>query len=170
MAHRILVTGCSGGGKSSLIECLSERGELVVREPGLRVIKRGGPKPWNGLAPFLEAATAEAEEDLRSTQTAHANVFFDRGLFDAVSGLAMVQGMPVSHLMPHPFPYSQPVFFAPPWSGIFERTPDRQHSFETACEEAERLRRDLRELGIRLVDLPKVSVRARAEFVLTHIS
>ncbi|QUL37119.1 AAA family ATPase [Erythrobacter sp. JK5] len=55
MKPRFLITGSSGGGKSTLIARPAQRGARVVREPGLRVSQGEGPKPWEDRAEFVLA-------------------------------------------------------------------------------------------------------------------
>ena len=169
MSRRYLITGCSGGGKSTLIEHLADRGMHVILEPGLRVIEGGGPKPWEDRSGFIETVTAMSRADLERPLPSGNPTFFDRGLFDALSGRAEREKVPLASLMHPPFPYAAPVFFAPPWPEIFEQTDERPHSFEIALDEAQRLRRDLELLGIEFFELPRVSVEERAGFVLARI-
>ena len=169
MARNILITGCSSGGKSTLIDALEALGFAVIHEPGLRVIREGGPKPWEDLPGFVEAVTRLSREDLHRAKDKDGIVFFDRGLFDAVSGRAEGEERPLSELMPSPFPFAEPVFYAPPWPEIFENTPDRKLPFEAAEKEAIRLRRDLGQLGIRSIELPRMSVEKRVQIVLGEL-
>lgn len=164
--RRVLITGCSGGGKSTLAHHLEKLGHCVVHEPGLRVIRGGGPKPWDDRLGFFEKVTALSYADLERPVTEDTPTFFDRGLLDALSGRAGREKVSITTLMPDPFPYAQPVFFAPPWPDIFETTEDRPHSFEMAVDEALRLRRHLIELNIETIELPKTNVEERAQLVL----
>lgn len=59
----VLITGCSGGGKSTLLEELARRGHRTVREPGRRLIAQG-ITPWDDRVGFLHAAVAMARADL----------------------------------------------------------------------------------------------------------
>lgn len=169
MSRRFLITGCSGGGKSTLVHHLEELGLCVVHEPGLRVIHGGGPKPWEDRLGFFEKVTAISYADLKHPVSKDKPTFFDRGVFDAMSGRAGREKVPITTLMPDPFPYAQPVFFAPPWPEIYQTTEDRPHSFEMAVDEALRLRRHLDELNVETIELPKVSVEDRAQLVLSLV-
>ena len=168
MNQRYLITGCSGGGKSTLIHRLEALGHAVVHEPGLRVIREAGPAPWEDRPGFFKAVTAMARADLDTPVKDDAPTFFDRGLLDALSGRAARDKVPVSDLMPRPFPYAQPVFYAPPWPEIYEETDERRHSYAMALDEALRLRRDLDALQCEVVELPKLSVEERVHLVLDH--
>ena len=56
------------------------------------------------------------------------------------------------------------VFLAPPWPEIFATDAERQHGFEAAVAEYDRLRTAYATLGHELVILPKVSVKERVDF------
>ena len=63
-----VVSGCSGSGKSTLVEALGERGELVVTEPGRRVVKEqlqlgGDGLPWINPQRFVDLCAARAIQD-----------------------------------------------------------------------------------------------------------
>jgi predicted ATPase len=38
----VVISGCSGGGKSTLLAELARRGHAVVEEPGRRIVQRNG--------------------------------------------------------------------------------------------------------------------------------
>ena len=80
----ILITGCSGGGKSTLLEELERRGQTVAHEPGRRLIA-AGVTPWGDLRGFLTAATYMARADLGWHEDVARPVFYDRGLIDALA-------------------------------------------------------------------------------------
>lgn len=62
MSDRYAVpSGCSGGGKSTLLAELQRRGHAVAEEPGRRVLKTehqagGGALPWIDIAAFARRA------------------------------------------------------------------------------------------------------------------
>lgn len=136
----------------------------------MRVIDAGGPRPWEDMAGFLHAAFAQAQRDLRDMQTCTGPVFFDRGIFDAASGLAHLAGQAISDVLPRSsFPYSDTVFFAPPWEAIYHQDENRRHDFAAACAEAERLAADLRRLGIVPQMLPPLPLMQRCDWVAGQI-
>ncbi len=139
-------------------------------EAGLRVIRSGGPAPWEDLDGFIERVIVLCRHDLEDCGDRNGPVVFDRGLFDAFSGYASRNKADIRDLMPRPFPYAQPVFFAPHWPAIFEQTEERRLPVEAAIEEADRLMRDLRLLDIAVVELPFCSAPQRADLVLKTIS
>ncbi|WP_081718406.1 AAA family ATPase [Lutibaculum baratangense] len=62
----LIISGCSGGGKSTLLSALSRRGHAVIEEPGLRIVRKetssgGGALPWRtGCAPRRSAAPSSS--------------------------------------------------------------------------------------------------------------
>lgn len=170
MTQHVLITGCSGGGKSTLTDALGKRGHSVVPEPGLRIVQeekaRGGTAlPWIDAAAFLWRAVEVAQDDL--TRMAHKAfpVFHDRGLLDAAVGLEDLCGVPIRDTLKHGFPYANRVVLAPPWPEIFATTEDRQHGFEAATIEYDRIRSALSELGCEALALPRVDLETRLRIV-----
>jgi predicted ATPase len=170
----VLITGCSGGGKSTLLSELDARGHRVVEEPGRRIVKdqlqTGGPAlPGVNELAFAQLAIATALADRKTAKTAPGWVFFDRGLIDAASALQRLTGQPVLSQLNELHPYHRRVFLAPPWPEIYVTDVERRHGFQAGLEEYERLRRELPTLGYDVVLLPKVTPSARAEFVLSAL-
>jgi predicted ATPase len=167
----VLITGCSGGGKSTLLEELRARGHRVVQEPGRRIVKHqletgGRALPWGDPAAFIHLAIATALADREAAQSTQGWVFFDRGLIDAASALEQMTGKPVLKSMDAQHRYHRQVFLAPPWREIYVTDSERRHGFETGLEEYRRLEAQLPALGYDTRILPKAPVSARADFVL----
>jgi len=167
----VVISGCSGGGKSTLLAELRRRGHAVVEEPGRRIVKeelagKGTALPWVDLAAFARRALAMALDDLRSADALHGWVFFDRGLIDAAAGLQHLTGEPVLAPLGRTHRYHRRVFLAPPWPEIYVTDPERRHGPEAAHAEYGRLLDAYPSLGYETSILPKVGVAERADFVL----
>ncbi|MEN3349562.1 MAG: hypothetical protein V7632_3197 [Bradyrhizobium sp.] len=171
----ILISGCSGGGKSTLLAELRARGHAVVEEPGRRIVadelaSGGSALPWVDPAAFLRRAIEVALSD-RAAAEAHSGwVFFDRGLVDAASALQALTGEPVLRPLCARHRYHRRVFMAPPWPQINVTDPERRHRLEDAIAEYQRLLETLPALGYDIIDLPKISPSARADFVLATLA
>ena len=81
----VVISGCSGGGKSTLLAELARRGHAVVEEPGRRIVieelKTGGSAlPWLDMKAFVQRAVAVSLADLAAAGANSGWVFFDRGL------------------------------------------------------------------------------------------
>ena len=100
MDRFVIISGCSGGGKSTLLGELDRRGYAVVEEPGRRIVLEeirgnGSALPWVDMNAFLHRAIELALADRALANALKGWVFFDRGLIDAASGLQQLTGKSV---------------------------------------------------------------------------
>lgn len=166
----IVISGCSGGGKSTLLAELRQRGHLTILEPGRRVVEaevsRGGSAlPWTDMAAFARAALELAWSDLQGVSNLRS-AFFDRGVVDAACALEHATGEPQLAALVGRLPYRPLVFLAPPWRDIYVTDEARQHGFESAVAEYVRLEAAYSSLGFETLILPKTRVEARADFIM----
>lgn len=173
----VLVTGCSGGGKSTLIEELARRGHRTVEEPGRRIVREelageGSALPWSDLAAFARRAIRMAVADWRGAHGRPGDegwIFFDRGVIDAASAFQVATARKVLAPLARRYRYRPLVFLAPPWPEIHAGDAERRHGFDAATEEYERLANELPALGYETRLLPKVPVAERASFMLAAL-
>ena len=170
----ILLSGCSGGGKSTLLEELRRRGHATVEEPGRRIVeeelaKGGTALPWLDLAAFARRAVAMALADREAMHGHPGYVFFDRGLIDAAAALEAAGGAVGLAELAAGHRYNSRVFLTPPWPEIYAADAGRRHDFAAALGEYERLVRVYPMLGYEPVLLPKVPVAARADFLIAQL-
>jgi len=168
----ILITGCSGGGKSTLLAELASRGCATVSEPGRRIVSeerrgKGTALPWVDAAAFAARAVEMARQDLLYASSLAGPVFFDRGLIDAAVALHQASGVLVKATMGPVRPYAKTVLVAPPWPEIFVQNAGRRHDFFAALDEYNRLIAALSALDHNICLLPKLAPRARADAVLS---
>jgi predicted ATPase len=172
MKNFVAISGCSGGGKSTLLAELARRGFAVVEEPGRRVVKHemengGDALPWTDGAAFAQKALALGWEDWREARAIAGPVFFDRGLVDAAAALSHLTGQwPAGDFGSA---YGPVMFLAPPWPEIYVADAERQHGFAEAEGEYHRLAAAYALLGYDVVILPKAPVADRAAFVLERL-
>jgi predicted ATPase len=170
----VVISGCSGGGKSTLLAELSARGHVVVEEPGRRIIAEelasgGSALPWIDLAAFLRRAIKMALADRMAAADHEGWVFFDRGLVDAASALEALTGEPVLRSLCMTHRYHPRMFMAPPWPEIYETDADRKHDFDAAVAEYDRLMEAFPALGYDVIPLPLTGIAQRADFVLASL-
>ena len=172
MSRFYLITGCSGGGKSTLLAALAARGYATVPEPGRRIVaeaRRGAaPFPWADPVGFAHNALAMARADLCAARRLRGPVFFDRGVVDAALALQHCDGRPLADSFGPQRAYARIVFVAPPWPVLFVRDADRRHEYADALREYARIHATLPTLGYRVVHLPRAPVAARVRFVLAR--
>jgi predicted ATPase len=171
MGRFVILSGCSGGGKSTLLAELGRRGFATIEEPGRRIVKEqlagdGRALPWVDPVAFCRRAIAVALEDLEAAGRHEGWVFFDRGLIDAAAGLQARTAEPALETWGAAWRFHPQVFLAPPWPEIFENDVERRHGLAEAQSEYERLLRVYPALGYEVVILPKINVPARADFVV----
>jgi predicted ATPase len=173
--HFVVISGCSGGGKSTLLAELSRRGYAVVSEPGRRIVREelecgGSALPWVDGAAFVRRAIEMALADRARAGALEGWVFFDRGLIDAAAALQHVTGEQVLDPLRRSHRYHRRVFLAPPWPEIYEPDPERRHGLDAARAEYARLLEAYPSLGYDVVLLPRVKVSERADFVLETLA
>lgn len=167
----MVISGCSGGGKSTLLAELAARGYPVVQEPGKRIVQEelvanGAALPWVDGAAFARRAMAVALADRISAGRLPGWVFFDRGLIDAAAALQHFTREPVLDRIGLLHRYHRRVFFTPPWPEIYATDAERRHDLDAAIAEYDRLLSTYPSLGYHVIALPKVGVSERADFIL----
>lgn len=175
MDNFVVISGCSGGGKSTLLVALQERGHHSVTEPGRRIVveelARGGTAlPWVDPAAFARQAIRLSLEDRAAAMGRSGWVFFDRGLIDAASALEDMTGRPYVRRLARRHRSHRNVFMTPPWPEIYEKDDERRHDLADAIGEYERLCQTYPALGYEIHILPKTGVQERVDFVLARLS
>jgi len=171
VSRLVAISGCSSGGKSSLLQALHSRGYQVVEEPGRRIIAEerlsgGTALPWTDPAAFVRRLVEMSLRDIESFPDPEDWVFFDRGLVDAASALSQITGESLAEFPRIGQVFHHQVFLAPPWPAIYVTDDDRRHPISNAIREYDRLLAAYPSLGYDVVLLPKTDVEARADFVL----
>ncbi len=166
-----MISGCSGGGKSTLLAELAARGYAVVDEPGRRIVQQelaanGVALPWVDGTAFARRAITVALADRVQARRLSGWVFFDRGLVDAAAALQYLTCEPALERIGSLHRYHRRVFFTPPWPEIYATDAERRHDLDAAIAEYDRLLRAYPSLGYQVVTLPKVSVFERVGFIL----
>jgi predicted ATPase len=175
MDRFVVVSGCSGGGKSTLIALLAERGHATVPEPGRRIVVEerasgGLALPWVDAAAFARSAVAMALADRAAAAAMSGTVFFDRGMIDAAVALEHVTGEAVILPLGRTHRYHRRVFLVPPWPEIYVNDGERLHGLSAAIEEYDRLAAAYALLGYEICVLPKVDAAARADMVVAALA
>ncbi len=174
MNRFVIISGCSGGGKSTLLAALAARGYATVEEPGRRIVSEetsfgGSALPWINLAAFARRAVAMAIEDRQRAAHLRGLVFFDRSLVDAAAALQHATGEDFLAPLVTAHRYDRMVFLTPPWPEIFSFDDARRHDLAAAVAEYDRLLEAYAMLGYDRAILPKSPVGDRVDFVLSRL-
>ena len=172
-SNYVVLTGCSGGGKSTLLTKLASRGFRVVVEPGREIVREqtainGRGLPWVDLDLFLELALSRYMHSFLAEKERQDYVFFDRGILDAVQP-DRNQGAHFSQAASK-FRYAEKVFFLPPWKEIYKNDPERKHTFDDAVHEYNSLLKSYKNYGYQVILVPKAPVEERVNFILGHLN
>jgi predicted ATPase len=168
----VVLSGCSGGGKSTLLEELKRRGYGAMPEPGRLVVQEelacgGDGLPWANATRFIEHCAVKSMAFYDEALAIEGPVFFDRSPIDHDAGMTR-HGLPFPQALTDALAYCRyhsTVFFTPPWEEIFTNDAERRHSFASAVAEYEGLLRTYPERGFRVVELPCHTVSERADFI-----
>lgn len=166
MIRRVVISGCSGGGKSTLVAELARRGHLVFEEPGRRVVAEelatgGQALPWVDGAAFAARAIELAVADHAAGA---GTCFYDRSVLDALIWFERT-GTPMGRFEGVDIRYHPVVYLAPPWPEIYVTDAERRHGFEDGVAEYEALLERLPTKGYETRVIPKASVAERADWI-----
>ena len=168
----VVVSGCSGGGKSSLLREMAARGYPVYPEPGRQIVKEqlyigGDGLPWENALKFVELCLSRAMYFYNMARPGVRPVLFDRSIIDNVAGLQRI-GYPLAPALNEAvrrYRYGRWVYMTPPWPELFAQDAERRHSFEEAEAEYESLLVAYQAHDYEVVVIPRQSVAERADFL-----
>lgn len=176
-ARYFILSGCSGGGKSTLLEALARWGYRVYPEAGRQIVREqlligGDALPARDPLRFVELVTSRTMSQ-RADAARHGGVaIFDRGLVDCQAYL-IGQGITVPPWLERAvdmFSHNPIVFMVPPWPEIYVTDAERPHSFDAARREYEGLLEAYARCGCELVILPRLPVGERVQCMLSTIA
>lgn len=170
---KFVISGASGGGKSTLIEALAAEGYATIPEVGQQIVSeqialQGTALPWLDQAAFMDLLfTRSIVAFDQAGDAADGNVFFDRSFLEAIAYGAVIGRIP-----PHPMQqtatlrrFDTPVFICPPWREIFTQDSERRHDFEFACRDYEANIHTYTAAGYEIVEIPRGPVIDRVAFI-----
>lgn len=175
MSYRVIFTGGPGSGKTSLIEYLNQIGYQSTPEVGRKVIQEqmranGTALPWLDKTAFRDQMILEEiynyENFGQSTTT-----FYDRSIIDTYGYSRLEQiSVPKSLLTKcHELVYCKKVFIFPPWEEIYENDIERKQDFSTAVATYEEMVSAYHKFGYELIEVPRGSIKERAEFIINKL-
>lgn len=170
-----IITGGPGSGKTCVIEALRERGYPCVDEAGRKIIREqlligGDALHWADRAKFLELMLSRSMGDYERVGAIEGPVFFDRGIPELAGYCRLVKIPDLPHVAraAELFRYSRTVFVMPPWREIYRNDTERKQDFTEAIASYDAAVATYREFGYEPVDVPKLSVAERTDFILKH--
>ena len=166
-----VITGASGGGKSTLIEALAELGYSTVPEAALAIMREqiacnGKILPATDREAFIRAVLVRSIKDYETAQSLETPVFFDRGIPE---WLRFLDPDEAHRQVAAQCCYASTVFLAEPWPEIYVRDHYRQHSFPQAARSYEPTVSAYIQADYETCILPKASVQERVAFILNQV-
>lgn len=171
-----VITGGPGSGKTTLVDALGQAGYMRTIEAGRVVIQRqlsarGNALPWGDRIRFAELMLAWEICSYQMAVNGEGAVFFDRGVPDVLGYLRLIgETIPVRmERAAKQFRYNRRVLIVPPWQEIFHQDRERKQDFAEAVRTYDVMIATYSELGYELVEIPRVPVAERMQFVIDHI-
>ena len=171
-----VVTGGPGSGKTTLLIELARLGFSHAPEVARRIIQEqvqaaGTALPWHDREAYTELMLQRSIESFLEHATALTPMFSDRGIPDTL-GYARLIGLRNTRAIENAcrrYRYAPRVFVAPPWKEIYETDSERKQDFAEAGRTFEVVSGVYRECRYELIELPTLSPRSRARFVLDQL-
>lgn len=175
-----VITGGPGAGKTTLLNELENRRYKCVPEVAREIIKAqaesgGDALPWKDTTLYAQLMLERSVESYRlvSQDTGRAEItFFDRGIVDTLCYARLI-GIGITGEMDRiarQFRYNKKVFMLPPWQEIYQTDTERKQTWEEAVLTFQTMVDTYGDYGYEIVEVPRLPVKERADFVTTQIS
>tara|TARA_B100001250_G_scaffold83417_1_gene68824 strand:+ start:21160 stop:21669 length:510 start_codon:yes stop_codon:yes gene_type:complete len=169
MNQKYIITGAPGTGKSSIINELKKRTFNCIDEHARQVISKKRYTQSEIIACENIIANMRTQEYLTSPK--ECVCFFDRSVLDCVAYLK------INNLDPDPeihenikiCNFNTTVFYTPIWEEIYKTDNERKENIKQAREIEVSILKTYRLYGYKLVQIPKTTIIARADFIISKI-
>lgn len=176
----IVISGCSGGGKSTLINELSKMGYAVFHEAATEIVNQqlnenGKNTPWQNPNSFCKLLIEKSLEDFHRakamTDVYDNAIFFDRSYLEGIRYYKILNTMLSNKYdsFINDLRYFNTVYITPPWEEIYCPNEIRKHSFKKSVDDFEKVVSFYPNCGYQTIELPKVDVWTRVQFILQNI-
>ncbi len=176
MQQKIVITGGPGTGKSTVIEELAKRQFMCMHEISREVTLNARKKGIEQLFLTQPLLFSELLLEGRVNQYIEAEkkdydiVFFDRGIPDVHAYMNYICiDYPDSYIKKSKLYKYTHIFLMPPWEEIYISDSERYENFEQALAIHNHLERTYKELGYRIIEVPKGGINERTDFILANI-
>lgn len=171
-----VISGGPGAGKTSVLNELEKLGFQYAPEVARRIIQEqvkagGAALPWLDREAYTELMLQGSIESFVQHTPASKPMFSDRGIPDTLCYARLIKLVKTTFIENacHRYRYAPVVFLAPPWKEIYETDSERKQDFAEAERTFTLIAEVYRELSYQLIELPKLTPPARAQYVLAHL-
>jgi len=174
MNNRFVVTGGPGGGKTTILTALAERGYDFAPESARRIIQQrlaAGISPRPEPVLFAREILSADMEKYRKADPIGRPMFFDRGVLDALYMLDAENALSRDQIEQYikEFPYNKIVFLLPPWDEIYVTDSERDQTLEQAVEVYAGMKNWYQQWGYEIMEVPRTHVDKRVAFILKAV-
>ncbi|MCD8042804.1 MAG: AAA family ATPase [Tannerellaceae bacterium] len=169
-----VLTGGPGVGKTSVLNGLRRRGFLCIDEVAREIIRsemeRGGDAlPWGNIPDYTRKMLHASVAVYINCKNIEEICFFDRGIPDTLA-YARLTGQEEQEIrkITTEYKYNPAVFLFPPWQEIYQTDAERKQDFAEAVRTYEIMKDVYRECGYTIVEVPRMPVEERCDFILEH--
>lgn len=164
-----------GAGKSTVLAQIQKQGTTIVSEPARQILKEQRAIDGTGVYDkddklFCELMLSRAIGLYNMHTSEKSPVIFDRGIGDHIAYFQLFNyNFEHAKKAAETYRYNPTIFVLPGWEEIYQTDDERTMSFEQANDFGVRVVEIYQELGYKTVEVPKVSAKERAEFILGNI-
>jgi predicted ATPase len=176
--QRYILTGGPGAGKTSIINCLAQKGYFTVPEAATQIIEedlnKGIKQPWRAEDYHLRMYKLILRRQMEVQQSTAPIAFFDRGHLDGLSYILLqkrtvyqgildcIQAAIDNHY------FSNKVFFIDSL-GFVVPGPARDEDLQESLQKARCLEKNYKSMGYEIVHIPPGPVEERAQMIIDCI-
>jgi predicted ATPase len=171
-----ILTGGPGAGKTTVLEALRAHGFACVDEAARQILKEqkaiGGDATHDGdQVKYRDLMLSRSIEGYEAVEERAAPVFFDRGIPELLGYAEPVGARAPAHVAEgiRRYRYSPMVFVFPAWEAIYCHDEERKHTFQHAVDVCALCEAVYRQCGYQPVEVPRLPVEARVEFILARV-
>lgn len=171
--NRVVITGGPATGKTSLITEFKRLGYQIFPEVARVVIKQqlalnSIKVPWLDVSGFSQLVLEEQCHHFKIAKNSLS--FFDRGIPDIIGYLNHANQPFFDSLIDtaENLKYNF-IFILPPWEEIYETDNERREDFFEATKLFKAINDAYIRLGYQTIEVPKLTVKERIQFILDHI-
>ncbi|MAN27554.1 MULTISPECIES: AAA family ATPase [Mesonia] len=173
---KIVILGGPGTGKTSVLNELAKRGYHCLPEVSREIIQQAQKEGIEQL--FLTQPLLFSEKLLEGrirqfheAEEISAPVFIDRGIPDVTAYMDFKkEKYPDSFIEANKnYKYDQ-AFILPIWDEIYESDTERYENLQQAKDIEKHLMNTYEDLGYQLIEVPKLSIAQRADFIIDNLN
>lgn len=172
-----IFTGGPGGGKTTVLNLLSNIGYMTIKETGREIIQNqmktnGSAVPWIDTKRYAHLMYLYSLIDFEENIHLEKPCFFDRGIID-VLGYCRLINIPISAELKEAaskYHYYKKVFLFPFWDKIYTNDTERKQNKEEAKRTCDVMKNTYEEFGYQIVTVPYLKPEERAQWIIEELN